>query len=55
MADSYSTLELTRKLLAFNTINPHGNERESARFVGGLLQTAGCAVIIMNLTIAEPV
>ena len=44
MADSYSTLELTRKLLAFNTINPPGNERESARFVGGLLQTAGFAV-----------
>jgi len=44
MTDSFSTLALTKKLLAFDTINPPGNERESARFVGELLQAAGFAV-----------
>ena len=32
---------LTRHLLAFNTCNPPGQERECARFLGGLLEKAG--------------
>jgi succinyl-diaminopimelate desuccinylase len=32
---------LTRKLIAFDTHNPPGNERECARFLGGLLEDAG--------------
>jgi succinyl-diaminopimelate desuccinylase len=32
---------LTQKLLAFNTINPPGNESECAHFIGNLLQEGG--------------
>lgn len=32
---------LTRQLLAFNTCNPPGQERQCARFLGGLLEKAG--------------
>jgi succinyl-diaminopimelate desuccinylase len=41
MLDSIS---LTRKLLSFNTINPPGNERECARYLGGILEHAGFSV-----------
>ena len=34
-------LGLARQLLAFNTINPPGNERECARYLGRLLEDAG--------------
>lgn len=34
-------ITLTRKLLSFNTINPPGNEKEIAEFVGDLLHTHG--------------
>ena len=34
-------LGLARELLAFNTINPPGNERECARYLGRLLEDAG--------------
>ena len=34
-------LGLTPKLLGFNTVNPPGNERESAQFLGKLLEDAG--------------
>jgi succinyl-diaminopimelate desuccinylase len=44
MTNSLSAIDLTKKLLAFNTVNPPGNERESARFVGGVLQSAGFTV-----------
>ena len=44
MAQNLSVIELTKKLLAFNTVNPPGNERESARFVGELLQEGGFKV-----------
>ena len=36
-----SALDLARRLLAFDTINPPGNESEPARFLGGLLSAAG--------------
>lgn len=32
---------MTRKLLSFNTINPPGNEKEIAKFVGGILAGHG--------------
>jgi len=32
---------LTRKLLSFNTVNPPGDERDCAHFVGQLLEAAG--------------
>ena len=35
---------LTRELLAFNTINPPGMERECARRLGGILEAAGFTV-----------
>lgn len=39
-----SALDLTRELLSFNTINPPGNERECAFFVGKTLEDAGFKV-----------
>jgi succinyl-diaminopimelate desuccinylase len=35
---------LTRELVRFDTINPPGDERECARYLGGLLEKAGFAV-----------
>lgn len=34
-------LALTRKLLSFKTVNPPGDERECAHYLGGLLENAG--------------
>lgn len=34
-------VELTRKLISFNTVNPPGNEGEIALFTGGLLESHG--------------
>ncbi len=39
-----NVIELTRKLIAFDTINPPGNEIEIARFVGNLLEKNGFEV-----------
>jgi len=36
-----SATSLTSKLLAFRTVNPPGDERECAQFIGALLQDAG--------------
>ncbi|HJR36032.1 MAG TPA: hypothetical protein VJ817_13840, partial [Gemmatimonadales bacterium] len=36
-----SALELARRLLAFDTINPPGREAEPAQLLGGLLSAAG--------------
>ncbi len=44
MMPSFSPLELTRKLIGFNTINPPGNERECALFIGDILESSGLAV-----------
>jgi len=41
MTHAYTPLEMTKKLLAFNTINPPGNESECAHFIGNLLQEGG--------------
>lgn len=41
---SFSPLELTRKLIGFNTINPPGNERECALFIGDILKNGGLEV-----------
>jgi len=43
---TYSTdpVELTRTLVAFDTINPPGNERPCAEYLGKLLDAAGFAV-----------
>jgi succinyl-diaminopimelate desuccinylase len=38
------SISLTRKLLGFDTVNPPGNERECARYLGGILEHAGFAV-----------
>lgn len=40
MNKPYSPLELTRKLLRYNTVNPPGNERDCAAFLGHLLEEA---------------
>lgn len=39
-----SPVDLTRKLTAFNTINPPGQERACAKFLGGLLEDAGFTI-----------
>ena len=44
MPTDLTGLELTRKLLAFNTINPPGNERVCAEYLGGLLADAGFGI-----------
>ncbi len=44
MATAVRPLELTRELLAFNTINPPGMERACARHLGALLEGAGFRV-----------
>lgn len=41
---STNPLQLTRDLLAFNTINPPGQEKDCAEYLGKLLQDAGFAV-----------
>lgn len=38
---SFDGCSLTRKLVSFNTINPPGDERDCARFLGHLLEQAG--------------
>ena len=44
MVTAPDAVQLTRKLLEFNTINPPGNEEACARFLGDLLQNAGFRV-----------
>ena len=39
--EGFDVLELTRKLLSFNTINPPGNEAEIAGYAGGILERHG--------------
>ena len=41
MDTELSPLELTRKLLSFNTVNPPGNEYDCAHFIGDLLVENG--------------
>jgi len=36
--------ELTRRLLAFDTVNPPGNERPCADYIADILREAGCSV-----------
>jgi succinyl-diaminopimelate desuccinylase len=38
------SVALTQKLLAFKTVNPPGNERDCARYLGELLEDAGYSV-----------
>jgi succinyl-diaminopimelate desuccinylase len=44
---------LTRQLLAFNTCNPPGQERECARFLGGLLEKAGFKTLYLEFAEAR--
>ena len=44
MAIAHDPVELSRTLVAFETINPPGNERQCAEFLGGLLEDGGFAV-----------
>ena len=44
MATEVNTLELTRDLLSFNTINPPGQERQCAQYLGKLLGNGGFKV-----------
>jgi succinyl-diaminopimelate desuccinylase len=41
MDTQLNCLSLTRKLLSFNTINPPGNERDCAQYLGKLLEDGG--------------
>ena len=44
MTDIPDPIDLTRKLLAFNTVNPPGDESELARFAADLLGKAGYGI-----------
>ncbi len=44
MSDRISAIELTRKLIRFDTVNPPGNERACAEHLGRLLEQAGFSV-----------
>lgn len=44
MPQSLDPVELTRTLVAFNTINPPGNERPCAEYLGKLLEEGGFSV-----------
>src|SRR5579875_3068562 len=44
MSTMPNAVELTRRLVQFNTVNPPGNERECARYLGGLLESVGFSV-----------
>ena len=44
MATEVNALELTRDLLSFNTINPPGQERQCAQYLGKLLEDGGFKV-----------
>ena len=41
MTISTKSVDLTRELLAFNTMNPPGQEQECARYLGSLLESVG--------------
>ena len=41
MAPRTGSIDLTRSLLAFNTINPPGQEQECAKYLGSLLESVG--------------
>ncbi|MFX0545827.1 M20 family metallopeptidase [Roseovarius sp. S1116L3] len=41
MSDTITGLELTKRLIAFDTINPPGNEAECITYLAGLLEPAG--------------
>lgn len=41
MTSDMTAVSLACQLIAFDTVNPPGNERECAHFVGGLLERAG--------------
>jgi len=47
--DPPDPVALTRRLVAFDTVNPPGNEAECARYLAGLLQEAGFAVRLVPL------
>ena len=44
MSEKFTASELTRKLVAIDTINPPGNERPCAEFIAGILEDAGYEV-----------
>ncbi|MCP4686874.1 MAG: M20 family metallopeptidase, partial [Desulfobacterales bacterium] len=41
MTNPLNPLALTRELLAMNTVNPPGNERDCAEFLGSMLERGG--------------
>ena len=48
MSKKFTAAELTRKLVAFDTINPPGNERPCAEFIAGMLEDAGYEVAVVE-------
>jgi succinyl-diaminopimelate desuccinylase len=48
MTDIPDPIDLTRKLLAFNTVNPPGDESELARFAADLLGKAGYGILFRS-------
>ncbi len=54
MSDLPDPVELTRRLLAFDTVNPPGSEGPCAAYLGGLLEQAGFAVRTVDLDRGRP-
>lgn len=48
MSDEMTSLiSLTRDLIAFNTVNPPGNEGPCARYLANMLEAAGFEVVLL--------
>ncbi|MGD8478217.1 MAG: M20 family metallopeptidase, partial [Burkholderiales bacterium] len=45
MSKPLDAVELTKQIVRMNTINPPGNEDACARYLGALLESAGCKVV----------
>jgi succinyl-diaminopimelate desuccinylase len=48
MNERWTGLELTRRLVAFNTVNPPGNERPCIEYIAGLLGAAGFEASVLD-------
>ncbi|UCH49435.1 MAG: M20 family metallopeptidase [Betaproteobacteria bacterium] len=49
MTKPLDAVELTKKIVRMNTINPPGDEEACARYLGSLLESAGCKVAYHKL------
>lgn len=50
METTLNPLQLTRKLLSFNTVNPPGEEKACAEYIAGLLSKSGFQIDLYNFS-----